>query len=305
MVDSEDYPEAKLLGRLGKIAQINPNVAVIVRGDGATPYEHIVHVLNTCKKARVWNVSFMTVDHNTRHDPPVAQSEMRSPLPWRRGLGSLCAWRGVCRPEPPGPQGRTGRRAAGLPPAAPPFPRPSGARRTGSARGQSREEPPKTRRRKNRRGRLRPSRTSSTTRTCVTAKRPTTSPSSSTPIRQRLPTGRAHPGRNLSARRGVPDREPGDRGGGDLPALSSGSRPAITWPTLPTGSPRWPTTGAPFMRRSLISKPPRPDQTGQDPVLRDLLQGPLPVKTDGRGPRMRSSRGWSRPRRTTRSGTGR
>jgi biopolymer transport protein ExbD len=61
VVDSQDYPEAKLLGRLEKIAKINPNVAVIVRGDGATPYEQIVAVLNTCKKAKVWNVSFMTV----------------------------------------------------------------------------------------------------------------------------------------------------------------------------------------------------------------------------------------------------
>jgi biopolymer transport protein ExbD len=61
VVDSQDYPEEKLLGRLEKIARINPNVAVIVRGDGATPYEHIVDVLDTCKRAKVWNVSFMTV----------------------------------------------------------------------------------------------------------------------------------------------------------------------------------------------------------------------------------------------------
>jgi biopolymer transport protein ExbD len=61
VVDSEDYDDTKLQSRLGKIAQINPNVAVIVRGDRSTPYEHIVHVLDTCKKAGVWNVSFMTV----------------------------------------------------------------------------------------------------------------------------------------------------------------------------------------------------------------------------------------------------
>lgn len=61
VVDSQDYPEEKLFERLKKISEINPNVAVIVRGDRLTPYEHIVHVLDTCKKAGVWNVSFMTV----------------------------------------------------------------------------------------------------------------------------------------------------------------------------------------------------------------------------------------------------
>lgn len=61
VVDSLPYDEEKLRSRLEKIANINPNVAVIVRGDRSTPYEHIVDVLDTCKKAGVWNVSFMTV----------------------------------------------------------------------------------------------------------------------------------------------------------------------------------------------------------------------------------------------------
>ncbi|MGI8602629.1 MAG: ExbD/TolR family protein [Verrucomicrobiales bacterium] len=61
VVDSQDYDEDKLQSRLSKIARINPNVAVIVRGDRITPYEHIVHVLDSCKKSGVWNVSFMTV----------------------------------------------------------------------------------------------------------------------------------------------------------------------------------------------------------------------------------------------------
>ncbi len=61
VVDSAEYDEPKLLSRLQPIAKINPNVAVIVRGDRTTPYEHIVNVLDTCKKAGVWNVYFMTV----------------------------------------------------------------------------------------------------------------------------------------------------------------------------------------------------------------------------------------------------
>jgi biopolymer transport protein ExbD len=60
VVDSQPYDDAKLEARLSNIAKINKNVAVIVRGDQATPYKHIVQVLDTCKKSGVWNVSFMT-----------------------------------------------------------------------------------------------------------------------------------------------------------------------------------------------------------------------------------------------------
>lgn len=61
VVDSQDYDDSKLFDRLQKIAKLNPNVAVIVRGDKETKYEYIVSVLDTCKRAGVWNVSFMTV----------------------------------------------------------------------------------------------------------------------------------------------------------------------------------------------------------------------------------------------------
>ena len=60
VVDAKNYSDEDLMNRLSIISKANPNVAVIVRGDKETRYEHIVHVLDVCKKAGIWNVSFMT-----------------------------------------------------------------------------------------------------------------------------------------------------------------------------------------------------------------------------------------------------
>lgn len=57
VVESQPYDDAKLFSRLENIAKINPNMAVIVRGDKSAAYEHIMAVLDTCKRAGVWNVS--------------------------------------------------------------------------------------------------------------------------------------------------------------------------------------------------------------------------------------------------------
>jgi biopolymer transport protein ExbD len=49
-----------LLERLRALAKLNPDQAVIVRGDEAVPYRHIVEVLDLCREAGVWNVAFAT-----------------------------------------------------------------------------------------------------------------------------------------------------------------------------------------------------------------------------------------------------
>jgi biopolymer transport protein ExbD len=60
LVDAKPINDEELIARFGAITAANPNVAVIVRGDQEAAYKHIFHVLETCKKAGVWNVSFMT-----------------------------------------------------------------------------------------------------------------------------------------------------------------------------------------------------------------------------------------------------
>lgn len=46
--------------RLQKLSKIYPDQSVIVRADRVTRYEHLVKVIDTCRKAGVWNFSLAT-----------------------------------------------------------------------------------------------------------------------------------------------------------------------------------------------------------------------------------------------------
>lgn len=50
----------ELLGRLRDLAQLFPDYAIILRGDVNVRYEHIVHVMDICREANIWNVAFAT-----------------------------------------------------------------------------------------------------------------------------------------------------------------------------------------------------------------------------------------------------
>lgn len=49
-----------LENRLSKLAKIYPDQSVIIRADRVTKYEHLVKVIDTCRKAGVWNFSLAT-----------------------------------------------------------------------------------------------------------------------------------------------------------------------------------------------------------------------------------------------------
>lgn len=51
--------------RLSKLAKIYPDQSVIVRADRVTRYEHLVKVIDTCRKAGVWNFSLATSNEDT------------------------------------------------------------------------------------------------------------------------------------------------------------------------------------------------------------------------------------------------
>lgn len=46
--------------RLSKLAKIYPDQSVIIRADRVTKYEHLVKVIDTCRKVGVWNFSLAT-----------------------------------------------------------------------------------------------------------------------------------------------------------------------------------------------------------------------------------------------------
>jgi biopolymer transport protein ExbD len=49
-----------LTSTLRKISELYPDQAVILRGDQAADYRHIVAVLDICRAANIWNVAFAT-----------------------------------------------------------------------------------------------------------------------------------------------------------------------------------------------------------------------------------------------------
>jgi biopolymer transport protein ExbD len=49
-----------LKDRLSKLSKIYPDQSVIIRADKSARYEHLVKVIDTCRKAGVWNFSLST-----------------------------------------------------------------------------------------------------------------------------------------------------------------------------------------------------------------------------------------------------
>jgi biopolymer transport protein ExbD len=60
VVNRQTKSPAELLDQLKQLAQLYPDQAVIVRGDEAVDYKHIVEVLDICRQADIWNVAFAT-----------------------------------------------------------------------------------------------------------------------------------------------------------------------------------------------------------------------------------------------------
>jgi biopolymer transport protein ExbD len=60
IVNRQTKTGPELLDQLKKLSQLYPDQAVIVRGDEAVDYKHIVEVLDICRQADIWNVAFAT-----------------------------------------------------------------------------------------------------------------------------------------------------------------------------------------------------------------------------------------------------
>jgi biopolymer transport protein ExbD len=60
VVNRQPKTGSELLDQLKKLSQLYPDQAVIVRGDEAVDYKHIVEVLDICRQADIWNVAFAT-----------------------------------------------------------------------------------------------------------------------------------------------------------------------------------------------------------------------------------------------------
>jgi biopolymer transport protein ExbD len=58
LVQQVELTEAQLFAKLQNIAAINKKQAIVVRGDENTAYKHIFRVMDNCRKAGLYHVSF-------------------------------------------------------------------------------------------------------------------------------------------------------------------------------------------------------------------------------------------------------
>jgi biopolymer transport protein ExbD len=60
VVNRRTLSDAELTELLKSLVQLNPEQAVVIRGDEAGAYKNIVGVLNVCTEAGITNVAFAT-----------------------------------------------------------------------------------------------------------------------------------------------------------------------------------------------------------------------------------------------------
>jgi biopolymer transport protein ExbD len=60
ILNGRELDDATLRDRLKRVAELFPSQPVLIRADKATDYEHVIRVLDACRKVQIWNISFAT-----------------------------------------------------------------------------------------------------------------------------------------------------------------------------------------------------------------------------------------------------
>ncbi len=60
IVNEKKFTHPELTALLERTAQIYPGQSIVVRADEKTYHEYVVGVLDSCAKAKIWNISFAT-----------------------------------------------------------------------------------------------------------------------------------------------------------------------------------------------------------------------------------------------------
>ena len=60
VVNQRRLSRDELTGLLGRIVKLYPGQPVLIRADKKTDYEHVIGVLDVCRKVDIWNISFAT-----------------------------------------------------------------------------------------------------------------------------------------------------------------------------------------------------------------------------------------------------
>ena len=65
VVNGQSLDDRELRAMMDRLVRLFPGQPVLLRADKATAYEHVVRVLDTCRQADIWNISFATLAPGT------------------------------------------------------------------------------------------------------------------------------------------------------------------------------------------------------------------------------------------------
>ena len=60
-VNRQALSRAELSDLLKNVVELFPGQPVLIRADKATDYEHVIRVIDQCRRADIWNISFATI----------------------------------------------------------------------------------------------------------------------------------------------------------------------------------------------------------------------------------------------------
>lgn len=60
VVNGQDVDHEELRDTLERLAAVFPGQPILLRADKRTDYEHVIDVLDLCRQADIWNISFAT-----------------------------------------------------------------------------------------------------------------------------------------------------------------------------------------------------------------------------------------------------
>lgn len=61
VVNQQTLDEAGLTALLNRIVALFPGQPVLIRADKETAYDHVIRVLDLCRRADIWNIAFATL----------------------------------------------------------------------------------------------------------------------------------------------------------------------------------------------------------------------------------------------------
>jgi len=60
VMEKKIYTLDELQEKMNRLVRVNKNQPIRIRGDADTKYQDLITVIDTCRKAGIWNVSFAT-----------------------------------------------------------------------------------------------------------------------------------------------------------------------------------------------------------------------------------------------------